>query len=139
MRPNRLQSALAALSEAMHETNAAIEEMRSERDSLAAHIFVARRDYQNTPDTKGGKRHERTARMSWQRACALGFRGNLSEWERGAPSRGRESKRAVGAVQGAEEAATRKWKRGLGFAEDPSISLFLELRKGHSSAGLACR
>jgi hypothetical protein len=60
----------------------AIEEMRSEQDPLASQIFVARRDYQTTSDTKSGKRHERVARMSWQKACNLGFRGQLSEWER---------------------------------------------------------
>ncbi|HZJ37842.1 MAG TPA: hypothetical protein VFD18_01625 [Chthoniobacterales bacterium] len=32
--------------------------------------------------SKGGKRHERAARMSWQTACELGFRGTLGEWER---------------------------------------------------------
>jgi hypothetical protein len=81
MRPNRLQEALAALGEAIHEVNAAVDEMRREHDALASHIYVARRDYQTTPDAKGGKRHERAARMSWQKACALGFRGQLRDWE----------------------------------------------------------
>ena len=73
----------------MHEVNAAIEEMRSEHDPLASHIFVSRRLYQNMSDTKDGKRHRLSARLSWQQACDLGFRGNLAEWERllGAASR----------------------------------------------------
>ena len=56
--------------------------MRREHDPLASHIFVSRRDHQNTSDTKSGKRHERAARMTWQKACELGFRGDLEEWER---------------------------------------------------------
>ena len=77
-----LQNALAALDEAIREVNAAIEEMRSEHDPLASHIFVSRRLYQGQSDTKSGKRHHLSARLSWQQACDLGFRGNLEEWER---------------------------------------------------------
>jgi hypothetical protein len=82
MRPNRLQDALAALGGSMREVNAAIDEMRREHDPLASHIFVARRDYQNKSDTKSGKRSDTVARLSWQQACDLGFRGALGEWER---------------------------------------------------------
>ena len=82
MRPNRLQNALAALGDTTREVNAAIEEMRREHDPLASHIFVSRRLYQNMSDTKDGKRHRLTARLSWQQACDLGFRGNLEEWRR---------------------------------------------------------
>jgi hypothetical protein len=82
MRPNRLQNALTALGEAMREVNAAIEEMQREHDPLASHIFVSRRAYQNKSDTKSGKRHHLSARLSWQQACDLGFRGDLEEWER---------------------------------------------------------
>jgi len=82
MRVNRLQNALAALGDAMREVNAAIEEMRSEHDPLASHIFVSRRIYQRQSDTKSGKRHHLSARLSWQQACELGFRGTLEEWER---------------------------------------------------------
>ena len=77
MRPNRLQNALAALGDAMREVNAAIEEMRREHDPLASHIFVSRRNYRNVHDTKSGKRHHLSARLSWQQACDLGFRGNV--------------------------------------------------------------
>jgi len=45
VRPNRLQNALAALGDAMREVNAAIEEMRTEHDPQASHIFVSRRHY----------------------------------------------------------------------------------------------
>jgi hypothetical protein len=82
MRPNRLLNAFAALVDAMREVNGAIEEMRREHDPLASHIFVSRRRYQNMSDTKSGKRHQMAARLSWRRACDLGFRGNLEEWER---------------------------------------------------------
>ena len=82
IRPNRLQNALTALGDAMREVNAAIEEMRREHDPLASHIFVSRRLYQKKSDTKSGKRHHLSARLSWQQACDLGFRGDLGEWER---------------------------------------------------------
>ena len=64
----------------MCEVNAAIEEMQKEHDPLASCIFVARRQYQKLSDTKSGKRHPVSARLSWQQACELGFRGDLSEW-----------------------------------------------------------
>jgi hypothetical protein len=82
MRPNRLQNALATLGDAMREVNAAIEEMRREHDPLASHIFISRRNYRNVPDTKSGKRRDTAARLTWQTACDLGFRGNLGEGER---------------------------------------------------------
>jgi hypothetical protein len=48
---------------------------------LASHIFISRRRYRNVNDTKSGKRRETTARLSFNTACELGFRGNLDEWE----------------------------------------------------------
>jgi len=86
---NRLQNALKHLSAAILEAEAALSEMRAEPGPLAVHIFVSRRQYRNMPDTKSGKRSEVVARMSWQVACSLGFRGSLGEWERlmGAVSR----------------------------------------------------
>ena len=33
-------------------------------------------------DTKSGKRREMNARLSFNTACELGFRGSLDEWER---------------------------------------------------------
>jgi hypothetical protein len=56
--------------------------MKAEHDPLASHIFVSRRHYRNVDYTKSGKRREMTARLSFDRACELGFRGNLDEWER---------------------------------------------------------
>lgn len=82
MRANRFQTALDNLGAALTETQNALAEMRAESDPLAAHIFVSRRQYRNMADTKGGKRHATAARLSWQTACDLGFRGNLEEWER---------------------------------------------------------
>jgi len=82
MYANRLQNALNNLSAALRETETALEEMRAQADPLAVHIFVSRRHYRNTPDTKSGKRRDLAARLSWDAACALGFRGSLGEWER---------------------------------------------------------
>jgi hypothetical protein len=66
----------------VREVEAALEETRAEHDPLALHIFTARRQYRMVQDTKSGKRHDMAARMSWQRACDLGFRGSLGEWHR---------------------------------------------------------
>lgn len=82
MQVNRFQNALKNLSAAIAEAETALAEMRADRDPLAVPIFVSRRQYRNTPDTKSGKRSEVVARMSWQAACTLGFRGSLGEWER---------------------------------------------------------
>jgi len=82
MHAHRLHTALTNLSAALREAEAALEEMRAQSDPLALHIFVSRRQYQHMPDTKSGKRCEVAARLSWQAACNLGFRGNLEEWER---------------------------------------------------------
>jgi hypothetical protein len=79
---NRLQSALKNLSDAIRETEAVVEAMRAEHDPLAVHIFISRRQYRTVPDTKSGSRREVAARLSWQTACELGFRGSLGEWER---------------------------------------------------------
>jgi hypothetical protein len=56
--------------------------MKAEHDPLASHIFVSRRSYRNVNDTKSGKRREMMARLSFNTACELGFRGSLDEWER---------------------------------------------------------
>lgn len=82
VRANRLQNALTNLGEALREAENALEEARAEPDPLAVHIFASRRQYRNVADTKSGKRSETTARLSWQTACDLGFRGSLGEWER---------------------------------------------------------
>ena len=82
MRSRRLQNALKNLSQAVREVDAALEETRAEHDPLALHIFTARRQYRSLHDTKSGKRHDMAARLSWQRACELGFRGSLGEWDR---------------------------------------------------------
>jgi len=56
--------------------------MKAEHEPLASHIFISRRHYRNASDTKGGKPREINARLSFNTACELGFRGNLNEWER---------------------------------------------------------
>jgi hypothetical protein len=79
---NRLQDALKNLSAAIREAETVLQEMRAEHDPLAVHIFLSRRRYRQMPDTKSGSRREVAARLSWQTACELGFRGSLGEWER---------------------------------------------------------
>lgn len=56
--------------------------MKADRVPLASHIFLSRRHHRNANDTKGGKRRDSAALLSWQSACELGFRGTLGEWER---------------------------------------------------------
>jgi hypothetical protein len=80
MRSRQLYDALEKLTKAIREVGAVVETMRAEHDSLASHIFVSRRHYRNAEDTKGGKRREMNARLSFNTACELGFRGSLDEW-----------------------------------------------------------
>jgi hypothetical protein len=55
---------------------------QNQSDPLASHIFVSRRHYRNVKDKKSGKRREMIARVSFNTACELGFRGSLDEWSR---------------------------------------------------------
>ena len=82
MRAARLQNALERLTAAIHNVEAELAAMKAEHDPLATHIFLSRRNYRNANDTKGGKRREINARLSFNTACELGFRGSLDEWER---------------------------------------------------------
>jgi hypothetical protein len=82
MRVGPLQNALERLSAAIHDVQTELAAMKAEHDPLAAHIFISRRQYRNANDTKSGKRRETNARLSFDAACQLGFRGSLDEWER---------------------------------------------------------
>jgi hypothetical protein len=82
MRAARLQDALERLTAAIRDVESALAEMKAEHDPLASHIFISRRHYRNVNDTKSGKRRETTARLSFNTACELGFRGSLDEWLR---------------------------------------------------------
>jgi hypothetical protein len=82
MRSRQLHDALEKLTQAIREVEAVVETMRGDHDPLASHIFISRRNYRNAHDTKGGKRRELNARLSFDTACGLGFRGSLDEWER---------------------------------------------------------
>lgn len=82
MQANQLLTALRNLSEAINQVETLLKSMRAEHDPLAVHIFVSRRQYRNVRDTKSGKRSDIAARLSWEAACDLGFRGSLGEWER---------------------------------------------------------
>jgi hypothetical protein len=82
MRSQQLHDALEKLTKAIREVEAVVETIRGEHDPLASHIFISRRQYRNAKDTKGGKRREMNARLSFNTACELGFHGSLDEWER---------------------------------------------------------
>jgi len=82
MRAARLQQALERLTAAIRDVESELAAMKAEHDPLASHIFVSRRHYRNANDTKSGKRREMTARLNFNTACELGFRGSLDEWER---------------------------------------------------------
>jgi len=82
MRAARLQDALERLTTAIRDVESELAAMKAEHDPLASHIFISRRHYRNANDTKSGKRREMTARLSFNTACELGFRGSLDEWER---------------------------------------------------------
>ena len=82
MHAGRLHDALQRLNEAIREVENELAAMKADHDPLASHIFVSRRNYRNANDTKSGKRREVDARLSFNTACELGFRGNLDEWAR---------------------------------------------------------
>lgn len=76
------KDALERLTAVIRDVESELAAMKAEHDPLASHIFVSRRHYRNVEDTKNGKRCEMTARLSFDTACELGFRGSLDEWER---------------------------------------------------------
>ena len=82
MRVGRLQNALERLTAAIRDVETELAAMKAEHDPLASHIFISRRHYRNLNDTKGGKRREINARLSFNTACELGFLGSLDEWDR---------------------------------------------------------
>jgi hypothetical protein len=82
VRAGRFYGALQRLSEAISEVEAALKEIRADHDPLASHIFASRRQYHEARDSKSGRRRETVARMSYNQACSLGFRGGFDEWER---------------------------------------------------------
>jgi hypothetical protein len=82
MRATRLQDVLERLTVAIRDVESELAAMKAEHDPLASHIFVSRRNYRTVNDTKSGKRGEMNARLSFNTACELGFRGGLDEWNR---------------------------------------------------------
>jgi hypothetical protein len=78
----RLQEALERLTTAIRDVGSELASMKAEHDPLASHILISRRNYRNVNDTKSGKRREMMARLSFNTACELGFRGGFDEWER---------------------------------------------------------
>jgi hypothetical protein len=79
MRAARLQDALEQLTAAIRDVESELAAMKAGHDPLASHIFVSRRHYRNVNDTKSGKRRETMARLSFNTACELGYRGSLDE------------------------------------------------------------
>jgi hypothetical protein len=77
MRSRRLHDALEQLTKAIREVETIVETMRAEHDPLAPHIFISRRQYRGVNDTKGVKRRDMSALLSFNKACELGFRGSL--------------------------------------------------------------
>ena len=51
--------------------------MKAEHDPLASPIFISRCHNRTANDTKSGKCREINARLSFNEACELGFRGSL--------------------------------------------------------------
>jgi hypothetical protein len=82
MRAACLQDALERLTAAIRDVESELTAMKAEHDPLASHSFVSRRYYRNITDTKSGKGRETMARLSYDTACELGYRGSLGEWER---------------------------------------------------------
>ena len=78
----RLQNALEGLTAAIRNVECELAALKAEHDPLASHIFVSRRHYRSVNEIKSGKRRETNARLSFNTACELGFRGSLDEWER---------------------------------------------------------
>ena len=72
-RTNRFRVAIKHLADAVRETEAALEEMCTDSDPLAVHIFTARRQYRNVPDTKGGKRSDMAAKRTWTKPTGFGL------------------------------------------------------------------
>jgi hypothetical protein len=75
----RLQDALERLTAVIRDVETELAAMKAEHDPLASHIFISRRQYRDAHDTKGGKRREINARLSFNTACELGFRGSLDD------------------------------------------------------------
>src|SRR4029450_10349803 len=71
----RLQNALDRLTAAIRDVEGELAAMEAEHDPLASHIFISRCHYRNANDTKGGKRRQINARLSFSTACELGFAG----------------------------------------------------------------
>ena len=81
MRATRLENALERLIAAIRDVETELAAMKAEHDPLASHIFISRRHYRNTSEVKSGKRRDLNARLSFNTARELGFRGRLEEWE----------------------------------------------------------
>ena len=89
MRAARLQGALERLSAAIGDVETELAAMKAEHDPPHHTFSFRRRHYRNTSEVKSGKRRDLNARLSFNTARELGFRGRLEEWESlmGAPAK----------------------------------------------------
>lgn len=76
----RYREAVEALTKAVFALELASHDMLADPNTLGAQIFMARRRYYILANVKGGDPHQ-AARLSWREAKAIGFRGNLKQWE----------------------------------------------------------
>lgn len=96
---DRLAEKLTALQTILSELTAEIETAKAGRDVFAMHVFTARAEFAKACESELGKSHRRSdesARASWKKARALGYRGEPEEWLRVlCPRRGQASGAAV--------------------------------------------
>ncbi len=74
MQAKRLEDALQKLVDAAREVESAIAAMKAERDPLASHIFISRRQYQTVNDTKAGSGVRWRHGLVITRRASAGFR-----------------------------------------------------------------
>ena len=82
IRSRQLHDALEKLTKAIREVEAVLETMRVEHDPLASHISSLAAATRTCPIQRAGSGARLSAHLSWQTACALGFRGDRDEWKR---------------------------------------------------------
>ena len=82
MRATRLQGALERLTGAIRDVEFELLENESRAGSAGVAHLCFTPPLPERHRYKSGKRREMTARLSFDTACDLGFRGSLDDWER---------------------------------------------------------
>ena len=75
MQTRKLQEALENLKAAIQEVERVVEELHAEKDPLAVHIFVSRRNYRKVNDTKAANGTICRLGSVGSRRVILGFAG----------------------------------------------------------------